>query len=471
MVFSSISFLFLFLPLFLIFYVSFRAGNIVYLIFSVMFYFIGEGWYVLLIIFSAIMNYAFGLMIDKAGYQWRRTSLVALGVSFNLALLIVFKYAGFLAGAIDPGMRADWASLVHLPLGISFFTFHSISYLVDVYRKDAKAERSFINLALYIFMFPQLIAGPILRYHVICDQLKAREIKGRNVYFGLYLFALGLGQKVLIADTLAGICDPLFMHWQTLSTATAWLSAICYTLQIYFDFNGYSNMAIGLGWMTGFSFPRNFNFPYRSTSITEFWRRWHISLSTWFRDYLYIPLGGNRHGPWRTYGNLIVVFLLCGLWHGASWTFILWGAYHGAFLVAERLGLGDILKKRALPLRHLYAMLVVIFSWVLFRSDTLEQAGAIMRLMVLPTPTHDADVLYRLSGEEIMVLACAVLFSTPLVPTLLRRVAAVPTIERWPERLPLWAYGVGSALAMPVFLAAIIKIFSGSYSPFIYFRF
>lgn len=471
MVFSSIEFLFLFLPLFLLTQTLLPYRNLSYVILSLLFYFIGGGWYTGIVIASVVLNFTFGLWIDRnQGLSARRWALAA-GVSSNLALLFFFKYAGFFAHNISGVAKDSWIGSIPLPLGISFFSFHAISYLIDIYRRDARAERSFVNLALYMLMFPQLIAGPILRFHTIARQLRRRVVTSRHVYYGLALFGFGLGQKVLLADELAGICDPLFARWQTLGTETAWLAAISYTLQIFFDFGGYSNMAIGLGWISGFYLPRNFNYPYVSQSITEFWRRWHMSLSRWFRDYLYIPLGGNRHGRWRTYCNLVIVFLLCGLWHGAAWTFVLWGAYHGLLLVLERLGFENLLRRSPRFLRHIYTMLAVVFGWVLFRAESVPQAISIMKRMLKYTPTDEVPVLYALTGEELAVLVAALVFATPIVPRIARLAMAFPSLPPWRRVLPSRFYVLGAAMALLVFSASAMRILSGSYSPFIYFRF
>lgn len=469
MPFSNTDFLFLFLPVFLIAYALLPARNALYLGFSVFFYFVGEGWYLGVVIASMVANYGFGLLIDRA--EHRRRLAVSIAVGANLLSLVVFKYLGFLSVSLLGVAPDSRLATIHLPLGISFFTFHAISYLVDVYRRDVRAERSFVDLSLYMMMFPQLISGPILRFHLIAPQLRKRIVNAQKVYFGACLFCLGLAQKVLLADTLAGICDPLFSHWRSLSTATAWLAAVTYTLQIYFDFGGYSNMAIGLGWATGFFYPRNFDYPYISQSITEFWRRWHMSLSRRFRDYLYVPLGGNRHGPAKTYRNLIVVFLLCGVWHGASWTFVLWGIYHGALLVLERLGLGRVLEAAPRPARHLYAMAAVIFGWVLFRADSLKQIGFMMRRMIVVGPTHDVDILYHLSHSEIVTIVIAMAASTPILARLVGQAAVLPSMPPWDEVRPAWAYWTGGLIALVLFVAASIKVISGAYSPFIYFRF
>lgn len=471
MVFSSIEFLFLFFPVFLLTQTLLPYRNLSYVVLSLLFYFIGGGWYTGIVIASVVVNFTFGLWIDRNEAPGARGWTLAAGVGCNLGLLFFFKYAGFCAQNVTGAAKDSWVATIPLPLGISFFTFHAISYLVDIYRKDARAERSFVNLALYMLMFPQLIAGPILRFHTIARQLRRRVVTSRHVYYGLALFCFGLGQKVLLADELAGICDPLFARWQTLGTGTAWLAAVSYSLQIFFDFGGYSNMAIGLGWVSGFYLPRNFNYPYVSQSITEFWRRWHMSLSRWFRDYLYIPLGGNRHGRFRTYFNLVIVFLLCGLWHGAAWTFVAWGAYHGVLLVLERLGFEDLLRRLPRPFRHGYTMLAVILGWVLFRAESIRQALSITKRMLIYTVTDEVGVMQLLTGEGLAVLIAALIFATPIVPRILRMIMAYPALPPWRRAMPAGAYALGGVLALAVFSASAVRVLSGSYSPFIYFRF
>ena len=471
MPFSNVDFLFLFLPVFLIAYAVLPGRNLLYLASSLVFYFIGEGWYSGIVAASMVVNYGLGLLVDGQETEGRRRAAIAAGVAANLLALFVFKYLGFVSVSVMGLAQQSRFAAIHLPLGISFFTFHAISYLVDVYRRDVRAERSFVDLSLYMMMFPQLIAGPILRFHLVAPQLRERFVDARKIYFGAVLFSIGLAQKVLLADPLAAIGDPLFDHWRTLSTATAWLASVCYTLQIYFDFGGYSNMAIGLGWITGFYYPRNFDTPYVSTSITEFWRRWHMSLSRWFRDYLYLPLGGNRHGPLKTYRNLAVVFLLCGFWHGASWTFVLWGGYHGLLLVVERLGLAQGLAATPRPVRHLYALLAIVFGWVLFRCEDLAQVGHMLRLMVVPGPARDVDVLYRLTTPEILTIAVAVLASTPLLARGLAPLAVLPGMPPWDDQRPIWAYAAGGLMAAVLLACAAVNVLGGSYSPFIYFRF
>lgn len=390
MVFSSIEFLFLFLPVFLITY-SLFSNNFVLLIFSLFFYFVGEDWFTGVLLASIGFNYICGLFIGDSPGRIANWWLAA-GLAANILLLIVMKYAGLLAETFTSVTETHWTRQIHLPLGISFFTFHSMSYLIDIWRQKADGERSLLNLATYISMFPQLVAGPIVRYHTISRQLVRRVVTYRNIYYGCFYFAVGLAQKVLVADTLASVADPLFGNWANLSMAATWLAVIAYSFQIFFDFGGYSNMAIGLAFLIGFQFPMNFNKPYTSQSITEFWRRWHMSLSAWFRDYLYIPLGGNRKGAFRTYVNLCTVFVICGLWHGAAWTFLFWGAYHGALLVIERLGLGRMLERMPHLVRHCYALLAIIIGWIFFRADSMQQGWGMLGRIFGFTPTGEISI-------------------------------------------------------------------------------
>jgi alginate O-acetyltransferase complex protein AlgI len=470
MVFSSIEFLFVFLPIFLLAQIALPWNNFTFVIFSVAFYFFGEGWFVLLVLSSVVLNFAFGLAIDGAEAT-RRKLFLAIGVAANLLLLIFFKYAGFLSENLFLAGNGSWIRTIYLPLGISFFTFHALSYLIDVYRADARAERSLHNLALYILMFPQLIAGPILRYAQIAPQLVKRVVASKHVFYGLMYFVFGLGQKVLIADTCASIVDPLFSQWQILSTEAAWVAVAAYTVQIYFDFGGYSNMAIGLAMMNGFDFPLNFNFPYISQSITEFWRRWHISLSSWFRDYLYLPLGGNRHGALKTYRNLFIVFVLCGIWHGAAWTFLIWGLYHGVLLVIERVGLLKVLSKMPAILRHAYAIVAIMIGWVIFRSDSTAQALGILWKMANVLPSAGMPLDQFLTGEQMAALVAGAVFSTPIIYILTARKIAWPQQAPWPVDMPRLGYVIAAVAAAAVFFACTLKILTGSYSPFIYFRF
>ncbi|MHC4201080.1 MAG: MBOAT family O-acyltransferase, partial [Planctomycetota bacterium] len=401
MVFSSPIFLFLFLPFVLVLYViSVRRElrNPVLLVASLFFYAWGETWFVLIMVASMAANYLFGLWVDRVRERpWAKLA-VACAVVFNLGLLGAFKYANFLVDNLNAlssvvGIPPVGLGKVHLPIGISFFTFQAMSYVIDVYRRDAEVQRNPVNVALYISLFPQLIAGPIVRYRDVAKQLVERVMSREDFAYGVRRFIMGLAKKVLIANVVGGAADGIFGNPHAspavagvplghLTPALAWLGVVCYTVQIYFDFSGYSDMAIGLGRMLGFRFLENFNYPYVSRSVREFWKRWHISLSTWFRDFLYVPLGGSRRTPARTHVNLVAVFLLCGLWHGASWTFAIWGLYHGVFLVAERTRFGRWIGSLPAPAGHLYTLLVVLAGWVIFRAETASQAAAFLAAMM-----------------------------------------------------------------------------------------
>ncbi len=385
MVFSSLTFLYLFLAAVmtvgLVLPRSWR--NAWLLAASLLFYIWGETWYVFVMIGTILANWAFGLVMAAREDEGWRKKVMVVGVVANLALLVVFKYTNFICANVVAAAHGlgwtpvpTWNPGVHLPIGISFFSFQAISYVVDVYRREVPPSRSLIDYAMYKSFFPQLIAGPIVRYRDVADQVKHRVVTPDLFASGVDRFVLGMAKKVLIANIVAAPADAVFnLPVADLTTAEAWFGAVCYAVQIYCDFSGYSDMAIGLGRMFGFTFLENFNLPYVAESVRDFWRRWHISLSGWFRDYLYIPLGGNRVAPWRAGFNLFAVFTLCGLWHGAAWTYVLWGLYHGIFLAAEHFGLGKPIAKLWRPLRHAYALVAVLIGWVLFRATTLEGAG------------------------------------------------------------------------------------------------
>ncbi len=466
MVFSSATFLFVFLPVFLVLYFTLPWKNAVITVASLVFYFWGESWYTAVIVGLALVNYFIALGIASRGGR----ALLVLGITIDLGALIYFKYAGFLAANLNPVLSwAGWPTVtvgsIHLPLGLSFFTFHVLSYLIDIYRREIAPERYPLNVALYISMFPQLIAGPIIRFKTIVHDIHKRRSTATSVALGIKFFIIGLGQKLILANTAAGPADQIFaLSPSLLDAKLAWLGAFAYTLQIYFDFCGYSNMAIGLGLMMGMHFPINFNYPYVSQSITEFWRRWHMTLSAWFRDYVYVPLGGNREGRLKTYRNLIIVFLLCGAWHGAEWTFIVWGAYHGAFLVAERLmkELGTSPPPRFL--RHCYALLVVIVGWVFFRSGSLEQAGRFIGAMA-GFGSGDGvtyNVWQYLPMDTVLILVAATVGCAPVLPWLADKLETYPPSARDPAVI---------ALLSAVLLMSVGQLATGTYSPFIYFRF
>jgi alginate O-acetyltransferase complex protein AlgI len=357
---------------------------------------------------------------------------------------------------------------VLLPIGISFYTFHAISYVVDVYRGHATAQKSPVHAALYLLLFPQLIAGPIIRYREIADQLARRVVSLDDFAAGSRRFVVGLGKKVLIANNVATAADGIFaLAPAELTPAHAWLGIVCYTLQIYFDFSGYSDMAIGLGRMFGFRFPENFRWPYVADTVQEFWRRWHISLSSWFRDYLYVPLGGNRVSPGRMYRNLVLVFFLCGLWHGASWNFVVWGLYHGTFLVVERLGLGAMLRRLPASIRHAYLLLVVMVGWVFFRADTLHDAVVYLGAMagVSAPGVKPFDVAWFLTPEVWLALAAGVVGAAPVVPAMSSFVSGPGYRRGW------HVDAAATAALMLMLVASILQIAGRSYDPFIYFRF
>jgi alginate O-acetyltransferase complex protein AlgI len=478
MVFASPIFLFLFLPLVLAAYFGAprRAGNTVLLAASIVFYVWGEGVMVALVLASVAVNWVVGGAIGGAPALITRRRWLAAGIAANLLLLGVFKYANFfadnynaIAGALGWGTLA--LAAIPLPLGISFFSFHSISYLVDIYRANALAQRRVDSFALYILLFPQLIAGPIIRYKDITAQIAQRGRHCADFAEGIRRFVLGLGKKVLIANTLGAVADPIFaLPSGELTTSLAWLGITCYTLQIYFDFSGYSDMAIGLMRMFGFRVLENFNYPYISQSIREFWRRWHISLSNFFRDYLYIPLGGNRLGRVRAYVNLAIVFLLCGLWHGASWTFIVWGVWHGVFLIVEHAGLGDALERAWRPLRHGYALAAVVGGWVLFRCDTLAHAGsyyvALVGGGVADSPWH--PLRRHLDPLVATTLVVAILGAMPVGRMLGSWIDRASRSRAW---MTTAGYAGEYAWLAGVLLASYAGLAAGTYNPFIYFRF
>ena len=480
MVFSSITFLFFFLPTTLALYsIAGRNRNLLLLLVSLFFYSWGEGIYLLVMLLSILLNYVSGLLIARFRDQ-QRISRVALAgsLAINFSLLAFFKYANFITDNLSillnavhlPGMTLN---PVHLPIGISFFTFQATSYLIDVYREKVEPQQNLVNLSLYIALFPQLIAGPIVRYTDIARELTVRKVSREDLAEGIQRFIFGLSKKVLLANPMAFTADKMFaLPAAELSPGLAWLGAICYTFQIYFDFSGYSDMAIGLGRMFGFRFLENFNYPYISKSIQEFWQRWHISLSSWFRDYLYIPLGGNRRGPLRTYLNLVTVFLLCGLWHGASWTFIGWGIYHGFFLVLERTVIGKGLQLIWAPLRHLLTLVIIIVGWVLFRSDTINDAMTYISIMFNPgSGTNWQIVLMYLNPKILFELAMAVLFSLPVF-------SVIEEIKHVLMSRDKNSFGVETVIQLFRLLTfallsyfTVITLSASVYNPFIYFRF
>ena len=480
MLFNSVIFLFLFLPgTWALYYLPWRrARNAVLLLASLLFYLWGGRDQVWVLLLSIGMNYLLGLSFGVPGRAGK--PLLVLGIALNLSLLAFYKYAGFLVANLN--LSLAWFGLAPLatsnvvaPLGISFFTFHALSYLMDLYHTRAEPQRNPVNFTLYLAVFPKILAGPILKYQDAEHQLADRTVTSHSFLVGVRRFIIGLGKKTLIANPLAAVADKIFaVPGSELSPEVAWLGIICFTLQIYFDFSGYTDMAIGLGKTFGFEFPENFNYPYLSQSVQEFWRRWHISLSTWFRDYLYIPLGGNRCSPARHYRNLIVVFVLCGFWHGASWNFILWGLWYGLFLVLERLEFGRALKRTWRPVRHAYALAVVVAGWVLFRADDLSHAlHYFASLLGLNAPTTGQYYLdLYVDYEVLLTLVIGVIGATP-VAAMLKNLApdSLAGTTGW-SRAAAWSFSLAHVLFLAsLFLLSCMAVAGGTYNPFIYFKF
>ncbi len=457
MIFSSLLFLFWFLPVFfLIYYLCpARFRNSVLLLGSIVFYGWGEPKFLILLVISILVNYGAGrLLAYFDGKSFLRKLCLISAMVFDFGMLVFFKYINFF---IDNLNRIGGVSLgrvdVILPLGISFYTFQIASYVIDVYREQIKPERSVLNLGTYLCMFPQLIAGPIVIYSQVSKELHERTISIAQVTDGIAVFILGLGSKVLIANNVGALwTEAGKIGYARLSMPMAWLSMLAYTLQIYFDFNGYSLMAIGLGKMLGFEFPQNFNFPYVSGSVTEFWRRWHITLSGWFRTYVYIPLGGNRKGPVRTYVNLFAVWGLTGFWHGADWNFLLWGLYFFVALSVEKLFLYDFLKKHPL-FGHFYTYLLISFSWILFAITDFHEIGIFFSRLF--SFTGGADFVYYFRNYGV-VLALGCLLSTPVLRPFYTKIRGKIS---------------GTVFFMGILLVSVAYLADASYNPFLYFRF
>lgn len=470
MLFSSTVFLFFFLPI--VFIVTricknIKIINIFLMIVSLFFYAWGEPKYIILMLCVIMINYFFGLLIARKKHA---KLFLILCVVANLAILGYFKYFDFLLSTVNGIVGQEMFAMqgIILPIGISFYTFQALSYVIDLYREEIQLQRNPLNLALYISFFPQLIAGPIIKYHDVDKQIEQRTITPEKTAYGIKRFILGLSKKVILANAFALIVDLNFGRDMTLmGTVATWTIMILYTLQIYFDFSGYSDMAIGMGKMFGFDFPENFNFPYISRSIKEFWRRWHISLSTWFKEYVYIPLGGNRKGTGRTYLNLLIVFFCTGLWHGASVNFIIWGLWHGLFLVIERLFLSKLLERKKLSvISWIYTMVVVVVGWVFFRAETLDSAMVVIRNMFVPM--QGIYNIGEILGPKALVLLVIGLFFAG--------------IHRWVFQKAKWKIDTDILVAkkygwleivglMMLLLICIMLVVSNTYNPFIYFRF
>ena len=468
MLFSSSIFLFFFLPIVIIGYRLVPKGGRVYFLMlaSLFFYAWGEPRYILVMLLSIAINYSFGLLIHasagKKGYLGR--ILLFAAVAGNLGILFYFKYMDFVLDSANRFLGTGFAFHdIVMPIGISFFTFQGMSYVIDLYFKKVRVQKNPALTAFYISFFPQLIAGPIVRYSHIEEQLYRRDDSFEKFVSGAKRFIIGLSKKVIVANTVGYVADQVFAHPALENTAaTAWLGVVCYTFQIFFDFSGYSDMAIGLGRMFGFEFLENFNYPYISKTVTEFWRRWHISLSSWFRDYLYIPLGGNRKG--NVYVNLLIVFAVTGFWHGASFNFIAWGLWHGMFLIIERVaGLREAPKKALAPLRYAITMLAVVVGWVFFRAEGLREALDYIGVMFGAVQPENVGFTawYYITNKAIIALAIAAAASIPIAKTKffegIRGHAA-------------WKYA-STAMLLLLFFVSIVFVVSSSYNPFIYFRF
>lgn len=473
MLFSSLTFLFVFLPLLLLVYfiAPSKFRNQILLFFSLIFYSWGGVSYTVILILSIVINYLFSRQIESSsGYKKR---WLYFGLSFNILVIIIFKYLDFILQnlnwvnevVLNSSSQIPLQHIV-LPLGISFFTFQQMSLLWDIYRDPETPKVNLVNTALYISLFPQLIAGPIVRYHDIIDQIENRTVRIELFKSGIQRFILGLFKKIIIANSCGALADLIIdSPINTINTPVAWLGIIAYSFQIYFDFSGYSDMAIGLGRMFGFRILENFNLPYISKNIKEFWRRWHISLSTWFRDYVYIPIGGNRLGIKRTYLNLVLVFLLTGFWHGATWSFVVWGLFHGLFLVIEKLGLERVLTKLPNPISWAYTMLVVTFGWVLFRIEELPDAIIYMKKLIGFGVNSNVHLISFIDRERILILVLASLASSPFFIWIQNSISKHKLAN---SSFLSIATDIGY---VALFLISVVYINSGSYNPFIYFRF
>lgn len=463
MVFSSITFLFYFLPIVLIIYylIPNKYKNIVLLISSFIFYFYGEPKNIYIMILSILATYIFGILIDKYKKTKYSKIFLILSIFINIGLLIYFKYADFIIKNINLWL-SNKIDLIHviLPIGISFYTFQLISYIVDVYRGEAKVQKNIIKLSTYISLFPQLIAGPIVRYTTIENQLENREYNMKNFSIGVRRFIIGLGKKVMIANVMGNLIN-IFLVSDEKSVLFYWLYAIALMIQIYFDFSGYSDMAIGLGKMLGFDFPENFNYPYIATSITDFWRRWHISLSSWFRDYIYIPLGGNRVSKLKWIRNIIIVWMLTGLWHGAEWNFVIWGLYFGVLLIIEKVFLLKWLQKIPKVISRIYTLFIVMISFIIFNgegiSTILENIGGLFKFVSIPLITNES--MYYLKSY-IIVIILGIIGATPICKNILTN-----------EKLKKIVNILEPIYLLLIFIICTSYIVDGSFNPFLYFRF
>ncbi|QDM17945.1 MBOAT family O-acyltransferase [Tardiphaga sp. vice278] len=472
MSFSSPGFLFAFMPVFFVLYfvLPHALRNAWLLVTSLAFYSIDGGSITIVLIASVVVNYVIGLAIERTSVGAVRTGALIAGVVLNLLPLLYFKYANFLfqvaddAGLLKAGVAPLALRDIVLPAGISFFTFQGLSYIIDIYRRETRSAPTMVDFGMYHTLFPQLVAGPIVRYREVEDRIVTRPVVLGDVEAGILRFCVGLAKKIIIADSMGVVADRMFgLGAEQMTFTAAWLGALAYTLQIFFDFSGYSDMAIGLGRALGFRFPENFNQPYRSLSITEFWRRWHMTLSRWFRDYVYIPLGGNRGGAFRTYSNLFIIFVLCGLWHGAAYTFLVWGVYHGALLVIERVNRNMLGWTLPSIVSWPATLFLVVVGWVFFRATSIQHAVTVLRAMAgfgAPSSVYDLAAFITPDKVVFFLIGCV--------------------ISVWPmeggSRLPVgWSPATARALqhagALVLFVYSAALIAANGFNPFIYFRF
>lgn len=466
MLFSSMTFIFIFLPVVSAVYLLSRpeVKNYVLLLASLLFYAWGEPKYLAIMLLTIVINYAGAYYISRSNHH--KKALLAATILLDLSFLFYFKYFNFVTDNINALFHAEFDFIdVIMPIGISFYTFQALSYVVDVYRGEVKAQKDVYKLALYITLFPQLVAGPIVKYHDVEEQIDKRDVTFDKVSYGVKRFIIGLAKKMLIANTLGAVADKIFNQpVENFDALTAWIGAFAYTFQLYYDFSGYSDMAIGLGAIFGFKFLENFNYPYIAKSITEFWRRWHISLSTWFKEYLYIPLGGNRVSKRRNIFNLFVVFLATGIWHGASWNFVFWGMWHGLFIIIEKLT-GWHKKEGGFKLavaHHIYAILVFVIGWVMFRAKDMSYAWDYLKNMFGLVSEHNITYKlgYYIDNIELLAFAAAVVCAMPVFRGMLN--------IRFKHKL---RRALVNIWLMIMFVLSVSAIAASTYNPFIYFRF
>ncbi|MBA4387058.1 MAG: hypothetical protein C0404_03695 [Verrucomicrobia bacterium] len=481
MVFSSSIFIYVFLPLTLLVYYLLpgKWRNACILLASLLFYYWGSNAHIWLLVFCIVSNYALGIAIDSEKIPQKRKRIMILAVVINLVLLFHYKYTTFAVGQVNAlfGPVLNLPAIA-LPVGISFFIFQAMSYIVDLYQGRIHVQKNLLDFAMYKSSFPQLIAGPIVRYKDVESQITGRTHSVEKFFHGLCRFVTGLAKKLIIANALGRVTDAIVgLPHDQISTSVAWLGIICYAFQIYYDFSGYSDMAIGIGKMLGFEFLENFNYPYISRSMREFWRRWHISLSGWFRDYVYLPLGGNRVSPLRQHGNLLLVFFLCGFWHGASWNFLVWGMFHGVFLTLEHTRWRQWLDRLPRAVQHVYVIGILCVSWAFFRIENIHSALGMVKRMFLYSsePRKCVNLGEFLTTEVATYLALAALFSTPVVPALRQMYARLVERHRNSQYYTDVLTSVrefGLVLYVFVMLGlSMLMLASSSYNPFIYFRF